>query len=91
MSESWGRGERRVPADSPFLEDGYHGDLCFRGGDCERWTAASRCCLALSLCPLGGISFAPRGAGPFSVHRTHGLRRGLHSFAVSRLDPRSAA
>jgi hypothetical protein len=33
------------------------------------------------------VSFAPSGLGDICL-RTHGLRRGLHSFAASRLESR---
>jgi hypothetical protein len=45
------------------------------------------CELVSSLPSLSGnFSFAPSGLGDLSLI-THGLRRGLHSFAASRLRP----
>jgi hypothetical protein len=54
-------------------------------------SASSGQALGYCLPPLGwlwAIVCRPSGAGPIFIGYTHGLRRGLHSFAASRLRAR---
>jgi len=50
----------------------------------RKWIYICGKCGALSI-PVGAFSFAPPGLVIFRECPTHGLRRGLHSFAASRL------